>query len=99
MIYFYSSQINVSGLCHSTDDHILVDTTDTNIVIVQSGACIVLHGVDTIANYTKVLLSARLVCIIYMIKVTVELLLVLKAVCSAVKLIVDLLAGQLVSFQ
>lgn len=61
MIHYYSSQINVFGLCHSTDDHILVDITGTNIVVVQSGACIVLQGVDTIANYTKVLLSARLV--------------------------------------
>lgn len=72
MIHFYSSQINVSALCHSTVDHILVDTTDTNIVVVQFGACVILRGVDTIANYTKVLLSARLVCIIYKTQVAIE---------------------------
>ena len=56
-------QINVHGWCNSTTDHILVDTSGTNIEIEREGPCLILSGNDTITHYTSVLLSARYIII------------------------------------
>lgn len=60
MICYYVLQLNGSGQCNPPD-RILVSTTGTNIVA-TTGPCIVLTGPDTIANFTKVLMSARYDC-------------------------------------